>query len=72
VSVFKKKGSGGNASGGSGVRCTAAGCRGGWVEFKVTRTVPERDAKGNLTGREIETVGRTNEKCGVCGGTGWA
>ncbi len=68
--VFKKK-KGGNAAGGAGVRCTAAGCKGGWVEFTVTKDVPERNANGSLTGRVNRTVGRTNEKCGVCDGTGW-
>jgi hypothetical protein len=65
-----KKSKGKPAAGGSGVRCT--GCKGsGWVEFAITKDRPERDANCDLTGREIRTVGRTNQKCGNCDGTGW-
>lgn len=69
--MFKKKGKGGSAAGGAGVRCTAAGCKGGWVEFEVTKELPVRNERGAIIGYEPKT-GVTNEKCGVCDGTGWA
>jgi hypothetical protein len=68
---FKKKGGGGNASGGSGVRCAAAGCKGGWVEWKRTKTTPIKEPMGAGGKQFEEKTEVTNEKCGVCDGTGW-
>lgn len=47
--------------------CTA--CKGGWVEFKVVKEVPVRNASGSIVDYKT-TTGITNARCGVCNGTG--
>lgn len=69
--MFKKRGKSGSAAGGSGTRCTAADCRGGWVEWKRTRQVKVDEPVGAGGAQYREKTEVTNEKCGVCDGTGW-
>ena len=53
--------------GDSGGACTA--CTNGWIEFKVVKEIPIRNASGSIVDYK-RTVGITNGKCGVCNGTG--
>lgn len=64
-----KRGKKSSAAGDSGTRCTA--CKGGWVEFKVTKETPIRSDDGKSIIGSRQTVGVTNTKCGTCDGTGW-